>query len=109
MKTLIESMDKRKAKKKSPTIKRGLKERNHRLGACEKTLRKTIKKEWKLPTLKGKSKIKEGRPSLGRTKEVSIKKRHSIHQKSIPEKISSYKHYLLVSMIKPLMSILVIH
>jgi hypothetical protein len=62
-----------------------------------------------LPTLKGKSKIKEGRPSLGRTKEVSIKKRHSIHQKSIPEKIPSYKHCLLVSMIKPLMSILVIH
>jgi hypothetical protein len=38
-------MDKRKAKKKSPTIKRGLKERNHRLGACEKTLRKAIKKK----------------------------------------------------------------
>ena len=35
-KTMLESMDKEKAKNKSPTIMRGLKERNHRLGACEK-------------------------------------------------------------------------
>jgi len=33
---MLESMDKEKAKNKSPTIMRGLKERNHRLGACEK-------------------------------------------------------------------------
>jgi hypothetical protein len=41
-----------------------------------------------LPTLKDKSKIKEGErlSSLERAKEVSIKKRHSIRQKSIPEK-----------------------
>jgi hypothetical protein len=41
-----------------------------------------------LPTIKGKSKIKEGErlSSLGRAKEVSIKKRHSICQKSIPRK-----------------------
>ena len=38
-------MDKRKAKKKSPTIKRGLKERNHGLGECEETLRKAKKKK----------------------------------------------------------------
>jgi hypothetical protein len=59
-----------------------------------------------LPILKGKSKIKEGEhlSSLERAKEVSIKKRHSICQKSIAEKkIPSYKHCLLVSMIKPLM------
>jgi len=45
-------------------------------------------KEWKLPTLKGKSKIKEGKrlSSLEKEKEVSIKKRHTIRQKSIPEK-----------------------
>jgi len=72
-------------------------ERSHRLGACEKTLRKAMgkkwrkkkkKREWKFPTLKGKSKIKEGErlSSLERAKEVSIKKRHSIRQKSIPEK-----------------------
>jgi hypothetical protein len=65
-----------------------------------------------LPILKGKSKIKEGEhlSSLERAKEVSIKKRHSICQKSIAEKkIPSYKHCLLVSMIKPLMIRLVIH
>jgi len=46
------------------------------------------KREWKLPILKGKSKIKEGEhlSSLERAKEVSIKKRHSICQKSIAEK-----------------------
>jgi hypothetical protein len=55
-----------------------------------------------LPTLKGKSKIKEGErlSSLERGKEVSIQKRHSIHQSSIPEKIWSYKHCLLVPMIR---------
>jgi hypothetical protein len=41
-----------------------------------------------LPTLKGKSKIKEGErlSSLEKGKEVSIKKRHSIRQSSIPKK-----------------------
>jgi len=50
--------------------------------------KKNKKKEWKLATLKGKSTIKEGErlSSLERAKEVSIKKRHSISQKSIPEK-----------------------
>ena len=64
-----------------------------------------------MPTLKGKLKIKEGErlSSLGRAKEVSIKERDSEHQKSIPEKILSYKHCLLVSMIKTLMIGLVIH
>ena len=65
-----------------------------------------------MPTIKGKSKIKEGErlSSLGRAKDVSIKKRHSICQKSIPEKkIPSYKHCLLVSMIKPIMIRLIIH
>jgi len=73
--------------------------------------KKNKKKEWKLATLKGKSTIKEGErlSSLERAKEVSIKKRHSISQKSIPKKIPSYKHFLLVSMIKPLMSRLVIY
>jgi len=75
-------------------------------------MKKKKKKEWKLATLKGKSTIKEGErlSSLERAKEVSIKKRHSISQKSIPEKkILSYKYCLLVSMIKHLMSRLVIH
>jgi hypothetical protein len=36
MKTILESMDKGKAKNKSPTIKRGLKERNQRLGHVRK-------------------------------------------------------------------------
>jgi hypothetical protein len=64
-----------------------------------------------LPTLKGKSKNKEGEriSSLGRAKEVSIKERDSKCQKSILEKILSYKHCLLVSVIKPLMIGLVIH
>jgi len=44
MKTMLESIDKGKAKNKSPTTKRGLKERMHRLKACDKTLRKTMKK-----------------------------------------------------------------
>jgi hypothetical protein len=40
----------------------------------------------KLPTLKGRSKIKEGECllSLGKTKKVSIKERHNKCQKSIP-------------------------
>jgi len=42
-------------------------------------------------------------------KRSSIKERDSKRQKSIPEKIPSYKHYLLVSMIKPIMIRLVIH
>jgi hypothetical protein len=42
---MLELMDKGKAKNKSPTIKRGLKERDHRLRACEKTLRKAIEKK----------------------------------------------------------------
>jgi hypothetical protein len=39
-----------------------------------------------LPTLKGRSKIKEGECilSLGKTKKVSIKERHNKCQKSIP-------------------------
>jgi len=45
MKTMLESIDKGKAENKSPTIKRGLKERMHRLKACDKTLRKTRKKK----------------------------------------------------------------
>jgi hypothetical protein len=45
---------------------------------------KAIKK--KLPTLKGRSKIKEGECllSLGKTKEVLIKERHNKCQKSKP-------------------------
>ena len=42
---MLELMEKGKAKNKSPTIKKGLKERNHRLRACEKTLRKAIEKK----------------------------------------------------------------
>jgi hypothetical protein len=43
LKTLIESMDKRRAYNKSPTIEKGLEEeRNHRLGACKKTLKKAM-------------------------------------------------------------------
>jgi len=42
---------KKKAKNKSPMIERGIKERNHRLGSCKKTLRKAMwkqkKKKWK--------------------------------------------------------------
>jgi len=44
---MLESIDKGKAKNKGPTIKRGLKERMHRLKACDKTLRKTMKKKTK--------------------------------------------------------------
>jgi hypothetical protein len=33
---------KKKAKNKSPMIERGIKERNHRLGSCKKTLRKAM-------------------------------------------------------------------
>jgi hypothetical protein len=52
---------------------------------CEKGYVKAIlkkkekKKERKLPTLKGRSKIKEGECllSIGKTKEVSIKERHN--------------------------------
>ena len=69
-------------KNESPTIERGLKERNHRLRACKKTLRKAMKakkKKWKLPTLKGKSRIKEEEclSSLERAKEFLIKERQS--------------------------------
>jgi len=52
-------MVKGNVKNESPMYERGIKERNHRLGACEKTLRKAMKRkkeEWKLPTLKGKLK-----------------------------------------------------
>jgi len=50
--------------------------------------KKNKEKEWKLPTLKGKSKIEEGErlSSLEKGKEVSIKKRHRIRQSSIPKK-----------------------
>ena len=50
-------------------------------------LRKDPKK-WKSPTLKGKSKIKEGEclSSLGKEKKVSIKERHNKCQKSTPRK-----------------------
>jgi hypothetical protein len=44
---MLESIDKGKAEIKSPTIKRGIKERMHRLKACDKTLRKTRKKKTK--------------------------------------------------------------
>ena len=46
-KTMLESMDKEKAKNKSPTIMRGLKERNHRLGACEKNFKEGYGKKEK--------------------------------------------------------------
>ena len=69
-----------------------LKEGNHRLGAYKKTLRKAmwkLKKEWKLPTLKKKSKINKGEclSSLGKEKEVSINERYNKRQKSIQKKI----------------------
>jgi len=41
---MLESMDKGKAKNKSPTIEKRLKEKRHRLGACKKTLRKAMRK-----------------------------------------------------------------
>jgi hypothetical protein len=45
----------------------------------EKTKKKERKKERKLPTLKGRSKIKEGECllSIEKTKEVSIKERYN--------------------------------
>jgi hypothetical protein len=42
MKTLIESMVKGNVKNESPMCERGLKERNHILRECEKTLRKAM-------------------------------------------------------------------
>jgi len=45
MKTMLESMDKRKALNKSSMIERGLKERMYRLKACKKTLRNAMKKK----------------------------------------------------------------
>jgi hypothetical protein len=68
----------------------------------EKGYVKAIKKTWKLPTLKGKSKIKEGECllNLGKTKEVSIKERHNKCQKSIKKNIE-LQTWLLASMIKP--------
>jgi hypothetical protein len=47
-----------------------------------------------LPTLKDKLKIKEGEclSSLGKTKEVSIKKRQQISKVDTKKKILSYKH-----------------
>jgi hypothetical protein len=54
MKTMLESMDKGKAKNKSPIIEKRLKGKRHGLGACKKTLRKAMrkqkKKKWKLST-----------------------------------------------------------
>jgi hypothetical protein len=51
-----------------------------------KAIYKKKEKKRKLPTLKGRSKIKEGECllSLGKTKKVSIKERHNKCQKSIP-------------------------
>jgi hypothetical protein len=87
---MLESMDKGKAKNKSPTTKRGLKERNHKLGACEKTLRKAMKKESEnylhLKASQSGTKV-ECLSILRRAKEVSIEQRHSKCQKSTPEKL----------------------
>ena len=50
-------MDKRKAYNKSPMIEKGLEEeRNHRLGACKKTLKKAMwkkksGKEWECQSI----------------------------------------------------------
>ena len=63
-----------------------------------------------MPTIKGKSKIKEGErlSSLERAKRFQLKK-DVAYAKSQYKKIPSYKHCLLVSMIKPLMIRFVIH
>ena len=59
------------------------------MGAYQKILRKAMKKKkenekrkWKLPSLKYKSKIKEGErlSSLWRAKEISIEERHNKSQ-----------------------------
>ena len=42
---MLKSMDKGKAQNKNPMIERGIKEKNHRLGACKKTLKKAKKKK----------------------------------------------------------------
>ena len=72
---------------------------------CEKGYVKAIKKNWKLPTLKDKLKIKEGEclSSLGKTKEVSIKKRQQISKVNKKKKNTELQTWLLASMIKPLM------
>ena len=60
-----------------------------RVGAYKKVLRKAMRKKkeqkkrkLKLPSLKYKSKVKEGKrlSSLGRAKEISIKERHNKSQ-----------------------------
>jgi hypothetical protein len=78
-------------------LKEGYK-KTHRVGAYknfkegyEKAKKKRIeKKKLKLPSLKGKSKIKERErlSNLGRAKEISIKERHN---KSQYQKRLSYK------------------
>jgi hypothetical protein len=72
-------------------LKEGYK-KTHRLGVYKKILRKAMRKQkkkkdrkkrkLKLPSLKDKSKIKEGErlSSLGRAKEISIKERHNKSQ-----------------------------
>ena len=81
------------------------------MGAYQKILRKAIKKKkrmkkkrkLKLPSLKYKSKVKEGKhlSSLGRAKEISLKERHNKSQ--YQKKRLSYKRWLLLSIIKPTM------
>jgi hypothetical protein len=44
---MLESMDKGKAKNKSPIIEKRLKGKRHGLGACKKTLRKAMRKQKK--------------------------------------------------------------
>jgi len=44
---MLESMDKGKAKNKSPIIEKRLKEKRHGLGAFKKTLRKAMRKHKK--------------------------------------------------------------
>ena len=59
---MLESINKGKAKNKSPTVGKSLKEKDIDWGHVRKLwgrLYKKKRREWKLPTLKGKSKIKE--------------------------------------------------
>jgi len=69
-----------------------LKEKRHRLGGIQENFEEGYKKKWKLSTLKGKSRIKEGEclSILKGAKKVSIEKRHIKCQKSTVENKSSF-------------------
>ena len=80
-------MDKREGLEQKSNDWKRAKRKPIDMGAYQKILRKAMKKKkkkrkWKLPSLKYKSKIKEGEclSSLWRAKEISIEERHNKSQ-----------------------------